>query len=97
METPSTQLPTLDLEATPVPGQIASAVLTLQGEVIRGQLASNDVDLLFQMLMEVGAQESQEPDRTDSFRRLTVTFSKVRYVVARDDSHVYMVQTRVAG
>jgi hypothetical protein len=97
MEISSTQQSALDLEATPVPGQLASAVLTLHGEIIRGQLASNDAALLFQMLMEVGAQESQETDRNHSFRRLTVTFSKVRYVVVRDDSHVYMVQTRVAG
>ena len=80
--------PALDLEASPVQGQLASAVLDLQGNIIRGQLAPQDTNTLFQMLVEAGGLP------LEGFRRLTVTFPSVRYVVARDDAHVYIVQTR---
>ena len=82
------QLPAVDLEASPVQGQLASAVLDLQGNIVRGQLAPRDASTLFQMLVEAGSLQ------LDGFRRLTVTFPSVRYVVARDEAHVYIVQTR---
>ena len=83
-------LPAVDLDASPVQGQLASAVLDLNGNLVRGQLPSQDVDALFQMLVEAGALRNME----GGFRRLTVTFSTIRYVVARDETHVYIVQTR---
>ena len=82
------QLPAVDLESSPVQGQLASAVLDLQGNIVRGQLAPQDASTLFQMLAEAGSLD------LDGFRRLTVTFPSVRYVVARDEAHVYIVQTR---
>jgi len=81
--------PALDLESSPVQGQLASAVLDLQGHIVRGQLSPHDASILFQMLVETGNLQGM-----DGFRRITVTYSSVRYVVARDDSHVYVVQTR---
>jgi hypothetical protein len=86
----TTALPAVDLEASPVQGQLASAVLDLQGNLIRGQLPAQDADTLFQMLVEAGALRNME----GGFRRLTVTCSTIRYVVARDEAHVYIVQAR---
>jgi hypothetical protein len=80
--------PSLDLEASPVQGQLASAVLDLRGNIVRGQLAPADTSTLFQMLVEAGSLS------LEGFRRLTVTFPSVRYVVSRDETHVYIVQTR---
>jgi hypothetical protein len=85
MESPT---PILDLEASPVQGQIASAVLDLKGNFVKGQLASSDASLLFQIMVEAGSLNLEK------FRRLTVTFSSVRYVVSRDEANVYIVQTR---
>jgi hypothetical protein len=81
--------PSLDLEASPVQGQLASAVLDLQGEMLRGPLPPQDAFLLYQMLVEAGNLKNLE-----NFTRLTVTFPSMRYVVARDESHIYIVQTR---
>ena len=78
----------LDLEVSPVQGQIASAVLDLKGNRIKGQLSSGDTTLLFQILVEAGSLNLEK------FRRLTITYSSVRYVVSRDESHVYIIQTR---
>ena len=84
----STAAPSLDLDASPVQGQLASAVLDLRGNILRGQLAPSDANLLFQMLVEAGNLQLER------FRRLTVTFSSVRYIVSRDETHVFIVQTR---
>jgi hypothetical protein len=84
-----TPAPSIDLDATPVQGQLMSAVLNLQGGVVRGQLPQHEAALLYQMFVETGNLKS-----IDNFQRLTVTFSSVRYVVARDESHIYVVQTR---
>jgi hypothetical protein len=80
--------PLLDLDASPVQGQLASAVLDLKGQVVRGQLDPQDASTLFQMLVEAASLKES------SFRRLTVTFPNTKYIVARDESHVYIVQTR---
>lgn len=79
--------PSLDLETSPIPGQLASAVLNRNGEIIRSTLSHDDARLLFQMLAETSAL--QKP-----IRRLTVAYPTVKYVVARDESHVYIVQMR---
>ena len=82
--------PVLDLEASPLQGQTASAVLDLQGNVVRGGDALPDAVLLFEMLSEVGTLS------LTSFRRMTVSFPTRRYIVSRDETHVYVVQTKVA-
>ena len=82
-------LPAVDLESSPVQGQLASAVLDLEGNMIGGQLPAHDASTLFSMLSEAGSFLD-----LDGFRRLTVTFPSVRYVVARDETHVYIVQTK---
>lgn len=83
--------PLLDLESSPVQNQIGCAVLDLHGQMVRGQgINEQDAEILFQMLLEVAnLQEVQD------FRRMTVALSHTRYVVARDESHVYIVQTTV--
>mmetsp|Transcript_124048 Transcript_124048/g.185397 ORF Transcript_124048/g.185397 Transcript_124048/m.185397 type:complete len:100 (+) Transcript_124048:233-532(+) len=92
----------LDLEASPIPGQTGWAVLDLQGTVVRCQsLQDQDCKLLFQMLQEsatiltASPANNKEAEDIDGLRRLTVTFAQSRFVVTRDESHVYLVQTRV--
>ena len=82
--------PALDLEASPVQGQVASAVLDLQGRTVRGQISPHDTSILYQMLVEAG----NLPEICEDFSRMTVTFASVRYIVARDESHIYIVQTQ---
>ena len=84
MEAPA---PILDLEASPVPSQLAFAVLDLKGSIIRGQLSSKDATLLFQMLVEAGSLHLEK------FCKLSVTSSSTKYVVSRDETHVYVVKT----
>lgn len=78
----------LDLEASPFQGQQASAMLDLQGNIIRGPLSEKDCSLLYQMLVEAGNL------KLESFSRMTITFQSARYIVARDISHIYMVKVR---
>jgi hypothetical protein len=93
----------LDLEASPIPGQTGWAVMDLQGTVIRCQsFQDQDCKLLFQMLQESAtivakAEKSGDNDSDDGLRRLTVTFAESRFVVTRDESHVYLVRTRVGS
>lgn len=82
--------PLVDLENSPIPGQLGTAVMDLNGKMVRGgdQLSSENASILFRMLVEVGMLEEE------GFRRLTVSFPLIRYVAARDSNHVYIVQTR---
>ena len=89
--TDSNALPSVDLEASPVQGQLASAVLSVNGQLLRGPLAPHDASILYQMLVEAGNLKNLQHD---NFTRLTVTFPSVRYVVARDEDHIFIVQTR---
>lgn len=86
--------PALDLEASPLQGQMASAVLDLEGNlVVGGGSELPDAALLFEMLSEVGTLPS-----LTSFQRMTVSFpNTVRYIVSRDERHVYIVQTRAGS
>jgi hypothetical protein len=79
-----------DLDASPIPGQQGWAVLDLKGQIVRSNgFQEQDAGILFQML-----QESTSLCQ-DGLRRLMVNFSETRYLVTRDESHVYLVQTRV--
>ena len=42
-------------------------------------------------------QESADVVANSGLRRLTVTFAETRFLVSRDESHVYLVQTRVGS
>jgi hypothetical protein len=81
----------LDLDASPISGQTGWAVLDFQGQVLKSNsFLDQDARLLFQMLQETAKQQEE-------WFRLTVTFpGAARFLVTRDDTHVYMVQTRVA-
>ena len=80
--------PALDLENSPVPGQLATAVLDLQGAHVRGQdISEKDAAILFEMF-------SQSSKVSANVHRLCVSFSGYRYAVTRDETHVYIVQTR---
>lgn len=80
--------PKLDLEATPVQGQLACSVLDLDGNIVGGQMNQHDSSLLFQMLVE-----STNLEERVRFRRVTVTFTNTRYVVSMDESHIYIIHT----
>eukprot|EP00934_Nitzschia_sp_Nitz4_P002799 Nitzschia sp. Nitz4//scaffold4_size323378//59131//59379//NITZ4_000628-RA/size323378-processed-gene-0.264-mRNA-1//1//CDS//3329553303//2789//frame0 len=80
----------IDLEASPIAGQTGWAVLDLQGELVKSsEFLEQDRTLLLQLLQQ-GASVA-----TEDFQRLTITFSSSRFVVTRDKTHIYMVQTRV--
>lgn len=78
--------PSIDLELTPVPGQISSAVLDLDGNMAsNGPMDRKDAETLYQMLVETGRLEA------NGFRRLCVRFASTQYVVTRDSTHIYMI------
>lgn len=83
---------TLNLEASPVQGQLGSAVLDLNGRLIQsgGQLSDHNAFILYKMLLEAGMLKKE------TVERLTVSFSTARYAVARDDTHVYVVQVKAS-
>ena len=98
----------LNLEASPIQNQVASATLDLQGNVV-ATTSSNDqtidstaTKLLYQIFLEVGTLH------LTSFRRITVSASSflknndanrttttgnrtIRYILTRDDAHIYIV------
>ena len=88
--------PLLDLEASPLQGQLASAVLDARnGKLVRGSLPQpEDATILFEMLSEVGSLPQQQ--LCSSFRRLTVSFPSrnFRYVLSRDATHIYIAQVK---
>ena len=55
---------TLNLEASPVQGQLGSAVLDLNGRLIQcgGQLSDHNAIILYKMLLEAGADPTIKND-----------------------------------
>jgi hypothetical protein len=85
-------IPAFDLETLPVPGQVAFAVLDLQGSVVVRSgntqlLSEQDAPILFEMF-------SQSAQIDPNIQRLSVKLSGYRYTVTRDENHIYIVQTR---
>lgn len=82
--------PIADLES--IQAQIGSAVLDLEGSVVRcgGQMTKENATVLYQMLVEVGMLQEE------GFERLSVSCSACNYSVARDAGHVYVVQTKTS-
>lgn len=78
----------VDLET--IQGQLGNAVMNLEGELVRigGQMTEENASILFKMLVEVGMLGEQ------GFERLSVGFSSCNYSVARDEMHVYVIQTK---
>jgi hypothetical protein len=76
-----------------IQGQLGSAVLDLDGKVLRmgGQMTEHNASALYEMLVEVGMLGEE------GFERLTVVFSKCNYSVALDTSLIYVVQTSDRG
>jgi len=75
-----------------IQGQLGSAVLDLDGKLMRmgGQMTADNASVLFQMLVEVGMLGEE------GFERLTVVFSSCNYAVARDTNQIYVVQTKAS-
>jgi len=75
-----------------IQGQLGSAVLDLHGKIegMGGQMTEESASILFKMLVEVGMLGEQ------GVERLTVCYSACCYSVARDESHVYVVQTKAS-
>jgi hypothetical protein len=82
----------LDLEASPVKGQLGSAVLDLNGRLIQcgGKLTDHNAIILYKMLLEVGMLKDE------TVERVTVGFASAVYAVARDDTHVYVVKIKAS-
>lgn len=86
--------PSLDLELSPLPGQMGFAILNVQGiEVKSHQFSLEDSKLLFQMLLVWNTTTSTTT--TTPLQRLVVTFSTCRYLVTREEHYIYIVQTKL--
>lgn len=83
-----------DPETSPIPGQQAWAILDLQGTLVRSSSAEapilQDAKTLYGMLVESTPLVSSR----DGLKRMTINFANLRYVVARDDHHIYLIQTK---
>jgi hypothetical protein len=90
----------LDLDASPIAGQTGWAILDLQGSILKQSSSSfqpNDVAILFQMftLLPHDTTSTTNTDDDEAWERMTVTCSgSSRFIVTRDEAHVYMVQTQ---
>lgn len=80
----------VDLDS--IQGQLGSAVLDLDGKLLRmgGQMTEHNASTLYEMLVEVGMLGEE------GFERLTVVFAKCNYSVALDTSLIYVVQTKAS-
>ena len=98
MASPSTLPILLDLDASPVQGQMGWAVMDLQGRVLRNVgLSQQDTSLLFQILQEstpLVNNNNKNNDKKDGLQKLTISFSETKFLITRDETHVYLVQTR---
>ena len=100
MASPSTLPILLDLDASPVQGQMGWAVMDLQGRVLRNVgLSQQDTSLLFQILQEStplvnNNSNNKNNDKKDGLQKLTISFSETKFLITRDETHVYLVQTR---
>eukprot|EP00523_Entomoneis_sp_CCMP467_P014461 CAMPEP_0168773752 /NCGR_PEP_ID=MMETSP0725-20121227/4635_1 /TAXON_ID=265536 /ORGANISM="Amphiprora sp., Strain CCMP467" /LENGTH=103 /DNA_ID=CAMNT_0008823313 /DNA_START=13 /DNA_END=324 /DNA_ORIENTATION=- len=91
--------PAVRLDENPLSGQTASAVLDLKGQQVAGQLSLETSSLLFAMLQETAQLmngDGDDDEEEESVRRITVTLAESRFVVARDENHVYISQIKVA-
>ena len=98
MASPSTLPILLDLDASPVQGQMGWAVMDLQGRVLRNVgLSQQHTSLLFQILQEstpLVNNNNKNNDTKDGLQKLTISFSETKFLITRDETHVYLVQTR---
>jgi hypothetical protein len=80
--------PALDLNNSSLfQNQVANAIFTLNGSLVRGNL--KDAEILYQMFVE-------SVSAIENCKRMTVAIGQNRYIVARDQHHVYIVQTQVS-
>ncbi len=81
-----------DPETSPIPGQQAWAILDLHGNLVRssaeGDPVVQDYKTLYGMLVESTPLVSSE-----GLKRMAINFGSLRYIVARDEHHIYLVQT----
>ena len=102
-EIPAGPSPSLDPETSPVPGQQAWGILDLHGKLVRSSEDSSsgsdtdiapvirDAKTLYGMLVE--STPLVAPGQ--GLKRMTIDFGSLRYVVARDEHHIYLIQVKV--
>lgn len=93
-----------DPETSPISGQQAWAILDLHGNMVRSSSAGGgevppivrDAPTLYNMLVESTPLVTSNSDTTttNGLKRMTINFSSVRYILARDENHIYLVQTK---
>mmetsp|Transcript_15818 Transcript_15818/g.17973 ORF Transcript_15818/g.17973 Transcript_15818/m.17973 type:complete len:150 (-) Transcript_15818:129-578(-) len=99
-----------DPETSPIPGQQAWVILNLYGTIIRsssvgGEGVNNsntiikDVPILYNMLIESTAVAfCNGGKQQEGLNRMTINFDDscggLRYVIARDENHIYLIQTK---
>mmetsp|Transcript_23085 Transcript_23085/g.54560 ORF Transcript_23085/g.54560 Transcript_23085/m.54560 type:complete len:109 (-) Transcript_23085:338-664(-) len=95
---PVGRLASFDPETSPIPDQQAWAILDLHGTLVRSSADNNandlppivrDAKILYGMLVESTPLVSHE-----GLKRMTINFASLRYVIARDDHHIYLIQTK---
>jgi len=100
-----------DPETSPIPGQQAWVILDLYGTILRSSVENNnsnstnstnipsiikDVPILYNMLIESTAL-AFSGGKQQGLNRMTINFDScgLRYVIARDENHIYLLQTKV--
>mmetsp|Transcript_26103 Transcript_26103/g.38265 ORF Transcript_26103/g.38265 Transcript_26103/m.38265 type:complete len:94 (+) Transcript_26103:90-371(+) len=84
--------PILDLEASPIQGQVGSAVMDLDGRILQcgGAMSDASAVILYKVMAEVGVLKHNE-----IIERITVAFEGMQYVVTRDQTYVYAIQLEI--
>jgi hypothetical protein len=87
----------LDLDTSPIPGQQSYVVLDLFGNLVKSsckgsETLQKDYSVLYQMLQETAAFSQQQV-----VKRISIVFDSLQYIIARDETHIYVVQTTIKG
>lgn len=82
----------LDLETTQLPNQSACAVVDrISLKMVRGNLPPSTVSVLVEMMMQLPPLSSAtNNNNNESFRRMSVTLSRQRFVLSADQKYVYI-------
>ncbi|OEU08156.1 hypothetical protein FRACYDRAFT_271859 [Fragilariopsis cylindrus CCMP1102] len=77
------------------PSTSSSSIASSSGDIIK------DAPILYKMIVEstslvlASASATGQEEKAEGFelKRMTITFDTVRYVIARDENHIYLLQT----
>ncbi|KAL7580204.1 hypothetical protein ACA910_012952 [Epithemia clementina (nom. ined.)] len=94
--------PVVNLDEANLSDQVGSAVLDLNGNIVKdGGIHGHDACILFAMMQEAGQLKIKQKEggkgeeEEETIRRITVTLSDTRYILARDENHLYISQQKL--